>query len=115
MLTAAGFDLVTARGAVARLLGAPHPDADSAALASIGVDLDASREAVEATLAAVECDAAPPLTPMPPSIYCQDHPNPRAFPTCRSSSRSARSRIARTARNPTAGSRLLASSASCFV
>ncbi|KJK58291.1 Clp protease N-terminal domain-containing protein, partial [Saccharothrix sp. ST-888] len=26
VLTAAGFDLVTARGAVARLLGAPHPD-----------------------------------------------------------------------------------------
>ncbi|WP_052682429.1 Clp protease N-terminal domain-containing protein, partial [Saccharothrix sp. ST-888] len=59
VLTAAGFDLVTARGAVARLLGAPHPDVDSAALASIGVDLDAIREAVEASFGAGALDAVP--------------------------------------------------------
>ncbi|MGK4580860.1 Clp protease N-terminal domain-containing protein [Kitasatospora sp. HPMI-4] len=59
VLEGAGFDLVTARGAVARLLGAPHPDVDGAALASIGVDLDAIREAVEASFGAGALDAAP--------------------------------------------------------
>ncbi|MDH6576552.1 Clp protease N-terminal domain-containing protein [Kitasatospora sp. MAP5-34] len=62
VLIDAGLDLVTARGAVARLLGAPHPGVDEAALAAIGVDLEAVREAVEATFGAGALDvpAGPP-------------------------------------------------------
>ncbi|AUG79947.1 Clp protease [Kitasatospora sp. MMS16-BH015] len=65
VLRAAGLDLVTARGALARLLGAPHPAVDEAALASVGVDLAAVREAVEAGfgadgLAALAAPAGPP-------------------------------------------------------
>ncbi|MCX5210526.1 hypothetical protein OG689_14710 [Kitasatospora sp. NBC_00240] len=45
VLVDAGLDLATARAAVVRLLG---PGDDAQALAAIGVDLDAVREAVEA-------------------------------------------------------------------
>lgn len=61
VLIDAGLDLVTARGAVARLLGAPHPGVDEAALAAIGVDLEAVREAVEATFGEGALDTAPPV------------------------------------------------------
>ncbi|GAA2147718.1 Clp protease N-terminal domain-containing protein [Kitasatospora kazusensis] len=57
LLIDAGLDVVTARGVVARLLGAPHPQVDEAALAAIGVDLEAVREAVEATFGAGALDA----------------------------------------------------------
>lgn len=52
-----GLDVVTARGAVARLLGAPHPEVDESALAAIGIDLEAVREAVEATFGEGALDA----------------------------------------------------------
>ncbi len=57
VLIDAGLDVVTARGVVARLLGAPHPQVDEAALAAIGVDLEAVREAVEASFGSGALDA----------------------------------------------------------
>ncbi|MER5638676.1 Clp protease N-terminal domain-containing protein [Kitasatospora sp. NPDC002227] len=60
-LRGAGLELVSARGTVARLLGAPHPEGDEAALASIGVDLEAVREAVEASFGAGALDV--PVVP----------------------------------------------------
>src|SRR5690625_4368361 len=55
------------------------------------------------------------LTPSSRAISCHVHPWSRALVTWSSSRRSASSRRARTARNPTAGSGLLASDAVCAV
>lgn len=56
VLVDAGLDLATARAAVARLLGGGD---DAEALATIGVDLDAVREAVEAAFGEGALDGPP--------------------------------------------------------
>ena len=56
VLVDAGLDLPTARAAVARLLGGGD---DTEALAAIGVDLDAVREAVEAAFGEGALDGPP--------------------------------------------------------
>ena len=56
VLVDAGLDLATARAAVARLLGGGD---DAEALATIGVDLDAVREAVEAAFGEGVLDGPP--------------------------------------------------------
>ncbi|MEV4561919.1 Clp protease N-terminal domain-containing protein [Kitasatospora sp. NPDC049285] len=55
-----GLDLAGGRSAVARLLGAPDDAQDGMALAAIGVDLAAVREAVEATFGPGALDAPAP-------------------------------------------------------
>ncbi|MFC8717153.1 Clp protease N-terminal domain-containing protein [Kitasatospora sp. NPDC057198] len=55
-----GLDLAGGRQAVLRALGGPEPERDSAALAAIGIDLDAVREAVESEFGPGALDAPPP-------------------------------------------------------
>ncbi|MDR3036662.1 MAG: peptidase [Kitasatospora sp.] len=55
-----GLDLAGGRRAVLRALGGPEPERDAAALAAIGIDLDAVRAAVEHTFGAGALDAPPP-------------------------------------------------------
>jgi len=59
VLIAAGLDAADGRRAVVRLLGGPSAEVDGAALAAIGVDLAAVREAVEATFGEGALDATP--------------------------------------------------------
>ncbi|MEV7121939.1 Clp protease N-terminal domain-containing protein [Kitasatospora griseola] len=54
-----GLDLDAGRLAVARALGGPDPERDGAALATIGIDLAAVREAVESTFGPGALDAPP--------------------------------------------------------
>ena len=55
-----GLDLAGGRRAVLRALGGPEPERDAAALAAIGIDLDAVREAVESRFGPGALDAPPP-------------------------------------------------------
>ncbi|MFF0393678.1 Clp protease N-terminal domain-containing protein [Kitasatospora sp. NPDC004615] len=55
-----GLDLAAGRSAVAGLLGGPDPGRDGAALAAIGIDLEAVRDAVESTFGPGALDAPPP-------------------------------------------------------
>ncbi|GAA2818531.1 Clp protease N-terminal domain-containing protein [Kitasatospora paracochleata] len=59
VLVGAGLDAESGRRAVVRLLGGPGDELDGAALAAIGVDLGAIREAVEATFGPGALDAPP--------------------------------------------------------
>ncbi|KDN82788.1 Clp protease N-terminal domain-containing protein [Kitasatospora cheerisanensis] len=60
LLARFGLDLAAGRSAVAGLVGGPDPERDGAALAAIGIDLTAVREAVESTFGAGALDAPPP-------------------------------------------------------
>ncbi|MEU3495811.1 Clp protease N-terminal domain-containing protein [Kitasatospora cineracea] len=60
-----GLDLAGGRHAVLRALGGPGPERDAAALAAIGIDLDAVRAAVEHTFGAGALDAPPPAARRP--------------------------------------------------
>ncbi|WP_282202723.1 Clp protease N-terminal domain-containing protein [Kitasatospora fiedleri] len=55
-----GLDLEGGRRAVLRALGGSGPERDAAALAAIGIDLAAVREAVESDFGAGALDAPPP-------------------------------------------------------
>jgi len=57
LLARFGLDLSTGRSAVADLIGGPDPERDGAALAAIGIDLEAVREAVESTFGPGALDA----------------------------------------------------------
>ncbi|WP_033819011.1 Clp protease N-terminal domain-containing protein [Kitasatospora sp. MBT63] len=59
VLVDAGLDQEAARRAVLRLLGGPGGEVDGQALAAIGIDLAAVREAVEANFGAGALDPAP--------------------------------------------------------
>lgn len=63
LLVAQGLDHATVRAAVVRAVGGGGPDGDAEALASIGVDLDAVRAAVEAEFGEGALAAAGPGEP----------------------------------------------------
>ncbi|RKE21513.1 Clp protease N-terminal domain-containing protein [Streptomyces sp. TLI_171] len=56
-----GLDLAAGRQAVAQAVGGPDPERDGIALAAIGIDLDAVREAVESAFGPGALDAPAPV------------------------------------------------------